>query len=199
MHATARTALGRLMALMMTGALALMATVALSSSVSAEDLENTSDDVIADIEAQDWPEYGLGDQHPDIAAAKYLLQEVGFDPHLSEDAPSEFDGKMEASVSAFQNSRGLEDTGRLDQDTWAALSGEVFGEWGVGSSSGDAVKAIQFLLNAKFYAHHEVDGEYTDLTAGAVTEAQEYFDIAADGIVGPITWRALVTYDDYDR
>ena len=198
MHATAKTALGRLMALLMTGALALMATVALSSSVSAEDLENTSDDVIADIEAQDWPEYGLGDQHPDIAAAKYLLQEIGFDPHLNEDSPSEFDAKTEAAVSAFQNSRGLEDNGRLDQDTWTALSDGVFGEWGLGSS-GDAVKAIQFMLNAKFYVHHEVDGEYRDITEGAVTEAQEHFEIAADGIVGPITWRALVTYDDYDR
>lgn len=198
MHATAKSALGRLTALLMTGSLALMATVALSSSASAEDLRATSDEVVEAIEAQPWPEYGTGDQHPDVAAAKYLLQGQGYDPHLDQDSPSEFDARTEASVSAFQNDHGLHDDGRLNAETWESLRQQAFGEYGPGST-GDAVKATQFLLNAKFYAHIPVDGQYGPNTAGNVTGAQEHFDIAADGIVGPVTWRALVTYDDHDR
>lgn len=198
MHATGKTAIGRLLALLTTGALVLMGTVTLSSSASAEDLEATSDDVIETIEAQPWPEYGLGDQHPDIAAAQHLLVHLGYDPHLDEDAPSEFDGETEASVRAFQGTHGLDEDGRLSGETWEALRQQTFGEFGTGSS-GQVVEAVQFLLNAKFHAHLTVDGQYGPTTEGAVTESQDHFDIASDGIAGEVTWRALVTHDDHDR
>lgn len=198
MHAKSKTAAGRLMALLTVGALVLMGTVTLSSSASAEDLEATSDDVVGTIEAQPWPGYGLGDQHPDIAAAQHLLVHLGHDPYLDEDAPSEFDGRTEASVQAFQAAHGLHEDGRLNEETWEALRRQTFGEFGTGSN-GEVVEAVQFLLNAKFYSHLTVDGRYGPTTEGALTDAQDHFDIASDGIVGKVTWRALVTYDDYDR
>lgn len=198
MHATGKTAIGRLLAFLTMGALVLTGTLTLSSSAAAEDLETTSDHVIETIEARPWPEYGFGDQHPDIAAAKHLLVHLGYDPHPDEDAPSEFDGETEASVRAFQAAHDLNEDGRLDGKTWETLGQQTFGEFGTGSS-GEAVKAVQFLLNAKFYAHLTLDGRYGPTTEGAVTEAQDHFDIASDGIAGNVTWRALVTYDDYDR
>lgn len=198
MFSVRNNALTRLAALLTTAFLALAATFTSQSSAFAEDLENTSDEVVEAIETQPWPEYGLGDQGPDIAAAKYLLVEHGFDPHLDEDAPSEFDGHTEAAVLSYQGANALHEDGRLNSETWELLRQQTFGEYGPGNS-GPVVKAVQFLLNAKFQAHIPVDGEYGEVTEGVVYDAQEHFEIRADGIVGELTWRALVTYQDHDR
>lgn len=190
--------LTRLTALLATAFLALAGTLTLQSSASAEDVESTSDDVIEAIEAQPWPEYGLGDQSPDIAAATYLLIEHGHDPHLDADSPSEFDAHTEAAVLDYQEANNLHEDGRLNSETWELLRQQTFGEYGPGSS-GPVVEAVQFLHSAKFHSHLDVDGQYGEVTEAAVRESQQFFDIGVDGIVGEVTWRALVTFQDYDR
>ena len=56
---------------------------------------------------------------------------------------------------------------------------------------GPAVQALQHLLR-----HHgqtiAADGIFGPKTDAAVRDMQRHFGIAVDGIVGPVTWRALV-------
>lgn len=186
----------RLMPLLATASLA--PTVMFTLQPIAKDLENTSDETIAAIEAEPWPEYELGDRNPDITAAEHLLVEHGFDPHPNEDTPGEFDDHTEAAVLNYQEANDLHTDGELNSQTWELLREQTFGEYGPGTS-GPVGKAIQTLLNAKFQAHISDDGEYGETTRAVVHEAQEHFEIHADGIVGEVTWRALVTYQDHDR
>jgi peptidoglycan hydrolase-like protein with peptidoglycan-binding domain len=58
---------------------------------------------------------------------------------------------------------------------------------------GDAVRAAQTLLN-KFGASLNVDGNFGPQTVAAVKDFQSGHGLAADGIVGPQTWQALVGY-----
>ncbi|RKS09797.1 peptidoglycan hydrolase-like protein with peptidoglycan-binding domain [Nocardiopsis sp. Huas11] len=190
--------LGRLTALITAGLLAMTVCVAFTSPASADDLNATSDDTLAEIEGAPWPEYGLGDADVDIAAAKLLLIHHGYDPHMDADRPIDFDAKMEASVNAYQVAGDLAETGRLDAETWLLLREQTFGEFGPGTS-GPVVEAVQRLLNAKFAHHLATDGVYGPATEAAVRDAQEHFGIGVDGITGSYTFRALITYQDYDR
>jgi len=53
------------------------------------------------------------------------------------------------------------------------------------------VASVQHLLND--HGHDlMVDASFGALTEAAVRAAQRDFDLAVDGVVGPITWRALV-------
>ncbi|WP_017608004.1 peptidoglycan-binding domain-containing protein [Nocardiopsis xinjiangensis] len=127
MRGKGHTATRRLAALLTMGALVLMGTLTLGSSASAGDLEATSEDAIETIGARPWPAYGLGDQHPDIAAARDLLAHLGHAPPPGEDAQSEFDDRKQTSVRALQAAHGLHEHGRLDAETWEMLRGQTFG------------------------------------------------------------------------
>lgn len=64
-------------------------------------------------------------------------------------------------------------------------------------SKGAAVKAVQSGLKKHFPAYAGrlvVDGDYGPATEAAVREFQRRSGIAADGVVGPATWRALGKY-----
>lgn len=56
--------------------------------------------------------------------------------------------------------------------------------------SGEDVKDLQMYLNARG-ANLEVDGHFGRLTYVAVTTLQQHLGLVSDGIVGPLTWRAL--------
>ncbi|WP_028647791.1 peptidoglycan-binding protein [Nocardiopsis sp. CNT312] len=186
---------GRLAALVTAALLALAATMVGLSSASA------APQPAAPVPAsggEAWPEYGDGDADVDVAAAKLLLIQIGFDPHMDYDRPIYFDGHMSHSVRAYQEYAGIPETSRLDADTWEALSDDTFGLYRRGSR-GEAVEAIQRLLNAKYALHLFTDGIYGPNTEAAVRSAQGDLGIGVDGIAGPVTFRALITYQDYDR
>ena len=62
-------------------------------------------------------------------------------------------------------------------------------------AKGDAVKAMQLLLNAHGYhcGTAGVDGIFGEDTETALKYFQAYMDLDADGVCGPATWTALLT------
>lgn len=61
-------------------------------------------------------------------------------------------------------------------------------------SVGEAVESVQMLLIGRGYScgRWGADGEFGRDTEAAVVSFQEDHKLEADGIVGPITYRALV-------
>ena len=99
----------------------------------------------------------------------------------------------EAAVKAFQQGNGLAADGIVGPLTWPKLVVQV-----QNGSTGDAVRGVQEVI--KF--HDQSDGEGTPIQVDGIfgprTEAwvrgfQTAVGTASDGIVGPITWRAMVS------
>ncbi|WP_170134382.1 peptidoglycan-binding domain-containing protein [Murinocardiopsis flavida] len=152
---------------------------------------DTSPQVRAEIEALPWPSYSQGDTSPDIASAKYLLKAEGYYKGDVETDPESFDAELVQAVAAFDKANDLPADSSLDSETWNTLRGAVFGEYGPGTS-GAVVCGIQYLLIHDYGKKLDLDCQYGPATTKAVKEVQGQFDIDADGITGPITYRALV-------
>lgn len=104
-----------------------------------------------------------------------------------------FGPRTESAVRAFQQSRGLAADGVVGPQTWSRLVVQVRR-----GSTGDAVRGVQEVI--KFHDQSDgegprvhVDGIFGPRTDGFVRGFQSALGIASDGIVGPITWRALVS------
>lgn len=113
-----------------------------------------------------------------------------------------FGAKTYAAVTAFQKANSLGVDGIVGKLTWAKLYGvspampvetTVVGRPMVSyGSRGDAVRKLQELLNALGYDCGSVDGIFGSKTKAAVLAFQKANGLAADGIVGPLTWGKLV-------
>lgn len=64
-------------------------------------------------------------------------------------------------------------------------------------AEGWQVKRLQKLLrqHGLFPAEAKIDGDFGEITQAAVKAFQEFSDVNPDGIVGPMTWQALVRSD----
>ncbi|MCL2461919.1 MAG: peptidoglycan-binding protein, partial [Defluviitaleaceae bacterium] len=60
-------------------------------------------------------------------------------------------------------------------------------------SSGEAVKQLQRLLNAKGFSAGVVDGIFGAGTDAAVKGFQKAKNLVSDGVAGPKTWGALLS------
>ena len=99
----------------------------------------------------------------------------------------------ESAVKAFQQGNALAADGIVGPLTWAKLIVQVRS-----GSTGDAVRGVQEVI--KFHDQSDgegvpvqVDGVFGPRTDQWVRGFQSAVGTASDGIVGPITWRAMVS------
>lgn len=130
-----------------------------------------------------WPVLKTGQRNEDVRSAQLLLAASGYP--LAADGI--FGPATAAATSAFQRGHGLTVNGSVDGPTWNKLVRTV----GRGAS-GPAVKAVQVQLNM-YRNQLAVDGAFGPATTAAVTKFQQSRGLAADGIVGPLTWQRLLS------
>jgi peptidoglycan hydrolase-like protein with peptidoglycan-binding domain len=104
-----------------------------------------------------------------------------------------FGPRTESAVKAFQRSKGLAADGIVGPNTWPRLVVQVRR-----GSTGDAVRGVQEVM--KFHDQSDgegpgvqIDGIFGPRTDAFVRGFQTAVGTPSDGIVGPITWRALVS------
>src|SRR5262245_25444395 len=135
-----------------------------------------------------YPTQSLGDRGADVRAIQGLLRHRGF--------PVVVDGIFGVTtrdqVAAFQLANGLPASGIVWPSVWAKLVVDL----GPGSS-GDAVKAVQRLLNEKRFAGIPVTGIVDAATTRAIKTFQSHMGMSPHGLVGATTWQALVWHYDY--
>jgi peptidoglycan hydrolase-like protein with peptidoglycan-binding domain len=107
-----------------------------------------------------------------------------------------FGPATEAAVKAFQTSKGMTADGIMSAQTWSTLIIQV-----KKGSSGDAVRGVQeeFQFRAgepgKGLKVDGIFGPQTDSTVRGFQHALslDIPSVVVDGIVGPVTWQALVS------
>jgi hypothetical protein len=134
-----------------------------------------------------WPTFKKGDTGSEVFAIQYLLRLRG----QSLNADGIFGNKTQTGVKAFQASSGLNADGIVGPKTWAKL---IQGVQVSNGTTGDAVRAVQKLLSAKYGYALAVDGICGAQTVQAIKDFQSAYGLAADGIVGSQTWQALIGY-----
>lgn len=147
--------------------------------------------------------YHLGDHGPAVAQIRDHLALLGLLTHepaersaAQWDAP--FDADVERAVRAFQQERGLIADGVVGPSTWRRLEGA---RWALGDrvlrygtrymQHGDDVTALQRRLHDLGFDPGRVDGIFGPDTDHALKDLQRNLGIPADGLCGPVTFRAL--------
>ncbi len=141
-----------------------------------------------------WPVVKSGsDGHP-IKTLQHLLRGRGHGLLVD----GAFGPQTAAAVKAFQASQGLAVDSVVGPITWAALVVEV-----KQGSEGEAVKGVQGEFQFRNLSGDpskgpQVDGIFGPITDSSVRGFQRALSldipsVIEDGIVGPLTWRALVS------
>jgi peptidoglycan hydrolase-like protein with peptidoglycan-binding domain len=141
-----------------------------------------------------WPLVRRGDQQHPVQTLQYLLRARGH----TVTADGIFGPNTESAVRAFQQEKNLSIDGIVGPNTWSALIIQV-----KQGSQGDAVRGMQEEFQFRNLSGDpsqglQVDGIFGPKTDAAVRGFQHALhadipSVAVDGIVGPITWRALVS------
>jgi peptidoglycan hydrolase-like protein with peptidoglycan-binding domain len=141
-----------------------------------------------------WPLVRQGDQEHPVQTLQYLLRARG--RNLTVDGI--FGPGTDTAVRGFQQQKALAVDGIVGPVTWSALIITV--QLG---SQGDAVRGVQEEFQFRNLSGDPskglaVDGDFGSETDAAVRGFQQalHLDVASvtvDGIVGPITWQALVS------
>jgi peptidoglycan hydrolase-like protein with peptidoglycan-binding domain len=141
-----------------------------------------------------WPLTRQGDEQHPVQTLQYLLCERGYGVTVD----GIFGPKTDAAVRAFQRQKGLAVDGIAGPNTWSALIVTV-----KQGSQGDAVRGLQEEFQFRNLSGDpnkglQVDGNFGPRTDAAVRGFQQalHLDIPSvtvDGIVGPVTWRTLVS------
>ena len=138
---------------------------------------------------QPWPLVRQGSQHHPVETLQYLLAARGH--RVTVDGI--FGPGTDAAVRAFQQGKHLTVDGIVGPDTWSALIVQVSE-----GSTGDAVRGVQEEFQFRNLSGDPGKGlqyrwDLRTRTNAAVRGFQQALGLAIDGIVGPLTWRALVS------
>jgi peptidoglycan hydrolase-like protein with peptidoglycan-binding domain len=135
-----------------------------------------------------------GDQQHPVQTLQHLLRARG--QNLTVDGI--FGPRTDAAVRAFQQQKALAVDGIVGPDTWSALILTVRQ-----GSQGDAVRGVQEEFQFRNQSGDpskglQIDGIFGPKTDAAVRGFQDALhqdipSVTVDGIVGPVTWRALVS------
>ena len=135
-----------------------------------------------------------GDREHPVQTLQHLLRAR----NQSVDVDGIFGPKTDAAVRAFQMDNHLSVDGLVGPATWAELIVVVRR-----GSQGDAVKGVQEEFQFRNLSGDpsrgpQIDGVFGPETEAAVRAFQQALhadipSVAVDGIVGPVTWRALVS------
>jgi peptidoglycan hydrolase-like protein with peptidoglycan-binding domain len=129
-----------------------------------------------------WPLVQKPDTGENVRTVQYLL-----DAHGASLATDGIFGPLtDAAVKSFQSANGLAADGIVGPLTWPKLIVQV--KMG---SNGPAVSGAQSQLHARI-KQPAVDGMFGPETNEFVTAFQANAGLVSDGIVGPITWNAMV-------
>ena len=139
-----------------------------------------------------WPVVQKGNQGHPIRALQFLLRAHGH--NLAVDGM--FGPATEAAVKAFQTGKGMTADGIVTPQTWSALIIQV-----KKGSYGDAVRGVQEEFQFRSGEPGKglkVDGIFGPQTDSTVRGFQHALSldipsVVVDGIVGPVTWQALVS------
>ncbi|SKC65846.1 peptidoglycan-binding domain-containing protein [Krasilnikoviella flava] len=134
-----------------------------------------------------WPVVRPGDRFHPVGTLQHLLNEHGHDL----EADASFGPLTEAAVRASQRDFGLEADGVVGPRTWGAIVVTVRN-----GSRGHAVRGAQSELDTRIGFDLVVDGVFGARTEAAARELQKAlsaFGVLVDGVVGPVTWRAMVS------
>ncbi len=141
-----------------------------------------------------WPVVATGHNGHPVKTLQFLLRARGHTVTVD----GIFGPQTDAAVKAFQMSKGLAANGTMDPNSWTALIIQI-----KKGSSGDAVSGVQeeFQFRNEFGDPNkgvQVDGIFGPQTDSAVRGFQHAVSldvpsVAVDGIVGPITWQALIS------
>jgi peptidoglycan hydrolase-like protein with peptidoglycan-binding domain len=142
-----------------------------------------------------WPVLKEGSTGADVTALQYLLRGAR-DVWRTLAADGVFGPLTEEIVKAFQGTVGVPVDGVAGPVTWGKLTdGVTIGSTVRSGSTGEFVRAAQTEL----VKHHEladptkVAGAFGPATEAAVRHFQSRTGLAVDGVVGPATWRRLVS------
>ena len=97
------------------------------------------------------------------------------------------------AVTAFQTANGLTADGIVGPRTWQTLLVLPPRPTVRQGSRGIYVRYLQEKLTSKLYPVGAIDGIFGNGTRQAVVAFQQENNLAADGIVGPLTWDAVST------
>jgi peptidoglycan hydrolase-like protein with peptidoglycan-binding domain len=141
-----------------------------------------------------WPLVKKGHTDHPVQTLQHLLRARGHALTVDGD----FGPKTDAAVRTFQDDEGLAVDRIVGPNTWTALIIQV-----KRGSTGDAVRGVQEEFQFRNQSGDpnigvQIDGIFGPKTEAAVRGFQEALaadipSVAVDGIVGPITWRALVS------
>ena len=141
-----------------------------------------------------WPVIRSGHRDHPVQTLQHLLRARGQGVAVD----GVFGPETDAAVRAFQAGAGLSGDGIVGPLTWAALIVTVRQ-----GDRGDAVRGVQEEFQFRNLSGDpskglRVDGIFGPRTDAAVRGFQQALSldvpaVAVDGIVGPVTWRALVS------
>jgi peptidoglycan hydrolase-like protein with peptidoglycan-binding domain len=141
-----------------------------------------------------WPQISQGAKEHPVPTLQYLLRARG----RTVTVDGIFGPRTDVAVRAFQHDEGLAVDGIVGPATWGALIIQV--EQG---DEGDAVRGVQEEFQFRNLSGDPsqapaVDGIFGPETDTAVRAFQSAIhadvpSMAVDGIVGPMTWQALVS------